>query len=77
MTPLHQFGEFVRQALATIPLPAARALFIALLVAVLIWTLLLPREATTPTGHSGRLTENLKLWAAVALLIQLAIYTLV
>ena len=77
MTPLHQFGQFVRQALATVPLPAVRALFITLLLAVLIWTLLLPREATTPDGDSSRPAENLKLWATLALLIQLAFYSLV
>lgn len=77
MTPLHHFGEFVRQALLAVPLPAVRAAVLALLAALLIWTLLLPRDATTPSAQSVRLTENLKLWAAVALLIQIAIYAFV
>jgi hypothetical protein len=52
-------------------------MFLSILAALLVWTLLLPRDATTPTRDSVRLTENLKLWAALALLIQLAIYAFV
>ncbi|HIE95588.1 MAG TPA: hypothetical protein EYG03_28685 [Planctomycetes bacterium] len=74
MTPLHRFGEFLRQSLQAIPLPAIRVLFLASLVALLIWVLRLPRSATCPPGGAKRWDENLKLGASVALLIQILIY---
>ncbi len=76
MTPLHHFGQWLRELLGGIPLPLVRVLFVSLLVSVLIWALLLPRTATAPPGE-GRWTSNLKLWAAVALAIQIVIYTFV
>lgn len=74
-TPLHGFGDVIREALAGVPVTAARALFIAVLCVLLIWVLRLPRERVrppreTPAGWSS----NLKLWAAVALTIQILIY---
>jgi hypothetical protein len=74
VTPLHQFGELVRRSLQAIPLPTVRILFVASLVALLIWVLRLPRSATCPEGGAKRWDENLKLGAAAALLIQILIY---
>ena len=76
MTPLHYFGEFLRQALQTIPLLAVKILFVASLVALLVWVLRLPESATTPPGGARRWDENLKLGAALALAIQILIYSL-
>ena len=76
MTPLHQFGEFLRQSLQAIPLVAVRVLFVASLVALLVWVLRLPNSATTPPGGAKRWDENLKTGAAVALAIQILIYSL-
>jgi hypothetical protein len=76
MTPLHQFGEFLRQSLQMIPMPAVRVLFVASLVALLLWVLRLPPSATTPPGGARRWDENLKVGASVALVIQILIYTL-
>ena len=76
MTPLHYLGEFIRQALQTIPLLAVKFLFVASLVALLVWVLRLPRSATTPPGGAKRWDENLKLGAALALAIQILIYSL-
>ena len=76
MTPLHYFGEFLRQALQTIPLLAVKILFVASLVALLVWVLRLPQSATTPPGGAKRWDENLKLGAALALAIQILIYSL-
>ncbi|MCP4786602.1 MAG: hypothetical protein GY903_07145 [Fuerstiella sp.] len=75
MTPLHQFGDFLRQTLQTIPLPAIRLLFVASLIALLIWVLRLPRTATCPAEGAKRWDENLKLGAVAALVIQILIYT--
>ena len=74
MTPLHDFGDFLRQALQTVPLLAVRILFVASLVALLVWVLRLPPSATTPPGGAKRWDENLKLGAALALIIQILIY---
>ena len=75
MTPLHEFGEALRQLLLQVPLGAARALFILLPLALLIWVLTLPSAQTKPPGGRARVSENLKLWAALSLLLQLLIYS--
>jgi hypothetical protein len=76
MTPLHQLGEALRGLLLQVPLGAARGLFVLTLAVLLAWVLSLPRSQVTPPGGPGRAGENLKLWAALALLIQVAIYLL-
>ena len=79
MSPLHQFGEAIRKLLLQIPLGAARAIFLLFLVALLLWVLTLPRAQTTPPNTAPgqlRLSENLKLWAAISLVLQLLIYSL-
>ncbi len=76
MTPLHHFGEFLRDSLQAIPLISVRVLFVASLVALLIWVLRLPRSATTPPGGARRWDENLKIGASIALMIQILIYSL-
>jgi hypothetical protein len=73
---LHTFGEALRDLLLQVPLWAVRALFLAVPVLLLIWVLRLPRETTTSPEGRGRWDANLKLWAAVALLIQMVIYSL-
>lgn len=74
MTPLHYFGEWLREALHLIPLDWIRALFVASLVGILIWVLRLPSSATSPPGGAKRWDENLKTGAAFALILQIIIY---
>lgn len=74
MTPLHYVGHWLRDAFSLVPLVVARGLFVALPLVLLVWVLLLPRSAVTPPGGANRWDENLKLWAGLALLIQIAIY---
>ena len=76
MTPLHQFGEFLRNLMLTIPLPVVRGLFLLTLVVLLVWVLRLPAAAVTPPGGAKRWDENLKFGAAVAVLLQIAIYAI-
>ena len=76
MTPLHQFGEALRQLLLQVPLGVARALFLLLLGGLLCWVLTLPRAQTSPSDDPPRLAENLKIWAALSLIVQIAIYSL-
>ncbi len=85
-TPLHFVGDTLRHALLAIPLPVVRALFLALLAGVLVWVLMLPRSETTePDGddqdgdgqdRGSRGGVNLKVGATIALVLQLAIYSL-
>jgi len=74
MSPLHYIGEAIRELLLLIPLSAVRWLFVATLVVLLIWVLMLPRSMTTPPGGASRWDENLKIGAGAALLIQIVIY---
>lgn len=74
MSPLHHVGEFLRELLLRVPLGLARGLFVATLLALLLWVWLLPSSQTRPPHRPPRPSENLKLWAGLALLIQIAIY---
>jgi uncharacterized iron-regulated membrane protein len=75
MTPLHYFGDFFRQLVLVVPLPVARAIFVLLLVGLLIWIIRLPSERVRPTGSDlGGWASNLKLWAAIAIGVQILIY---
>ena len=76
MTPLHTIGDFVRELMLRIPLSAVRVLFVALPVVLLVWVLTLPREETTAPDGTGRWDGNLKIGAAIALIAQIAIYSL-
>ncbi len=76
MTPLHQIGDFLRNWLLLVPLPAVRALFVVTLAIVLIWVWRLPRAATTPAGGARHWDENLKVGATAALVVQIVIYSL-
>ena len=77
MTPLHTIGSALRDAFASIPLIAARLMFVGLLLLTLLWVLTLPREAVVRQERTSGPSENLRWWAALALLIQLAIYVFV
>jgi hypothetical protein len=76
MTLLHQFGELLRTTMQAVPLVAVRCLFVGTLLALLIWVWRLPNEVTSPPGGAKRWDENLKLGAALALLIQIVVYSL-
>lgn len=74
MTPLHYIGELFRNLSLAVPLPVVRVIFLALLVGLLIWVTRLPKAETTPPEGTGKATENLKLWASIALGMQIVIY---
>ena len=77
MTPLHQFGNAIREMLTAVPLSWARALFIAVPVLLLLWVLMLPRSETAPPdGETRDRWSDLKIWAALALVIQIVIYSI-
>ena len=74
MTPLHYFGEWLRTTLQLIPLSWVRVLFVGSLLLLLIWVMQLPRTVTTPIGGAKRWDENLKIGAAITLILQIVIY---
>ena len=75
MTFLHQIGELVRGWMMAVPMPVVRALFVLLPLVLLLWVLRLPRQTVqAPTRHGEKGGANLKLWAAVALALQVVIY---
>jgi len=74
MTPLHHVGNWLRDLFGAIPLGVVRGLFLATLVVLLIWVLRQPRDAARPNEQSKPWFEDLRVWAAAAILIQIAIY---
>ncbi len=76
MTPFHAIGDFLRELFGRVPLAAVQVLFVAVPVVLLLWVLALPDEEVKPPERTGRWDENLRLWAAFALGIQILIYTL-
>lgn len=76
MTPLHHIGNALREALLAVPLPAVRILFILVPLALLIWVLFLPASQVRPPGERRNVKNNLKIWAALALVIQIVLYSM-
>jgi uncharacterized iron-regulated membrane protein len=75
VTPLHHIGDFFRQLVLVVPLPVVRAIFVLLLVGLLFWIIRLPNERVRPTRNDpGGWASNLKLWAAIAIGVQIIIY---
>jgi len=76
-SPLHHVGDSVRSLLLAVPMPVVRVLFVALLVVVWICVLRVRQpEQSSRSESQGRWDENLKLWASLALIIQIVIYSL-
>ena len=75
MTPLHTIGQLLRDAAIATPLPLVRVLFLAVPILLMVWVLRLPVSETTRAGAPGELRTNLKLWACLALLIQVLVYS--
>jgi len=76
MTILHTIGDFIRDSLGLIPLLYIRILFVAILVALLVWVLMLPNRETTPPDTKPTWSNNLKTWVTITLLLQIAIYSI-
>lgn len=75
--PLHWIGLLLRQGFTLIPLPVARGLFVALPLLLMVWVLRLPDRETTPKDRDCHWSEDLKVWAWLALAIQVVIYCVV
>ena len=75
MTMLHWIGDTLRGQLLLVPLPAVRWLFIGLLLALMAWVVQLPSSETTPSGQHSAWYEDLKIWAWLALMFQVLVYS--
>jgi len=75
MTPLHWIGKFLHDILAGIPLFFVHVIFIAVPALLIIWVLRLPKEVTMfPDSQPKSWWKDLKLWASLALMMQIVIY---
>lgn len=76
MSPLHSVGESLRELLGQIPLSAVRVVFVAIPLALMIWVLRLPTAQTTPADGRQSWDVDLRVWAWLALGVQVVIYCL-
>lgn len=74
-TLLHWVGDQVRNLCLQIPMEAVRGAFIAVPIVLMVWVILLPNSRTTPPGRPYAMHENLKLWAWLALMFQVVVYS--
>ncbi len=75
--PLHWIGLLLRQGFGSIPLTVARGLFVAIPLLLMVWVMRLPDRDTTPKDRDCHWSEDLKVWAWLALAIQVVIYCVV
>ena len=75
MTVLHWIGDTIREQLLRIPLPVARWFFIGLLLLLMGWVVQLPASQVTPPERRSAWYEDLRVWAWVALVFQVIVYS--
>lgn len=68
-------GDQLRAAFLQVPLWAARSFFLALLFGLMVWVIQIPKSAATPKADSPW-HEDLRVWAWLALVIQMFAYAL-
>lgn len=68
-------GDQLREVFLQIPLWIARGLFLGLLFALMVWVVQMPKSATTPKTDSPW-HEDLRVWAWLALVIQMFAYAM-
>ncbi len=76
MTVLHWFGDVLRSQLILVPLPVARWMFLGLLLMLMGGIVQLPSSETTPTDRQSKWYEDLKIWAWLALIFQVVVYSI-
>jgi len=76
VTFLHWIGDTLRQLLEQVPLSVARWLMIGVFLLLMFWVVQLPSSAATPSERQSKWHEDLRIWAWLALMIQVVIYGL-
>lgn len=75
MTIFHFIGDSIRALLLEVPMWAARWLFIGLLLALMGWIVQLNEAVATPPEKRGEWYEDLRIWAWVAVMGQVILYS--
>lgn len=75
MTFLHWIGNTLRGQLDQVSLSAARWSFITVFLLLMFWVVQLPSTQTMPEGKRSNWYEDLRIWAWLALIFQVVIYS--
>ena len=75
MTFLHWIGNTLRDQLDQVSLSAARWSFIAVFLLLMFWVVQLPSSQTMPDHHQSKWYQDLRIWAWLALIFQVVIYS--
>lgn len=75
MTFFHVIGDSLRQLLEQVSLSTARWMFIGLFLVLLFWIVQLPASRTTPNDRQSKWHEDLRIWAWIAVMFQIVIYS--
>lgn len=76
MTFLHSIGNVLRLQLESVPLGVARWLMIGVFLVLLFWVIQVPSRRATPADRPSIWLDDLRIWAWLALMIQVVIYGL-
>jgi hypothetical protein len=76
MTFLHWIGETLTSQFDQVPLSTARWILIAVLLLLVFWVVQLPSNQATPDDRQSKWYEDLRLWAWIALMMQIVIYSI-
>ncbi|MBM3334996.1 hypothetical protein FJY63_10085 [Candidatus Sumerlaeota bacterium] len=68
------FGSAIKEAMAALPIWAVRAGLAAMLLALAIWCLTLPRRYVMEDAKRSTWWNDPRRWAALVLAIQIALY---
>lgn len=74
MSPVHFIGEQLRSVFLMIPMWFVKGLFIAVPLTLMIWVVRLPTARAVPPGTTHRWDEDLRIWAWLALALQVLVY---
>lgn len=72
--PLHWIGDTLRAAFLLVPMEFVQAVFVAVPLLLMVWVLRLPTAETTPPESRGGWADDLKVWAWLALAMQVLVY---
>lgn len=75
MTFLHLIGDTLRLQLERVPLSVARWLLIGVFLILMFWVVQLRSSEATPHDRQSKWYEDLRIWAWLALMMQIVIYS--
>ena len=75
MTFFHWIGDLLRLQLDQVPLAVARWLIIGVLLVLMFWIVQLPTSQAVPPDRESHWYEDLRVWAWVAVMFQILVYS--